>query len=135
MISLCFAFYVLLNWILRATDRKQYSSYYSFMIKSKSVKQQVFRYFLVHHFCFHQITSEAYSENPVKHLRWRFLKKSEQTSAASYFHKKLYFRSLKRDWMHCHYTHTHKNSIKGFFSKCDEIHRKLRIRSHLLKKS
>ena len=67
MISLCFAFYVLQHWILRAIDRKQYSSYYSFMIKSKSVKRQVFRDFLVHHFCFHQITSEAHSENPVKH--------------------------------------------------------------------
>ena len=67
MISLCFAFYVLLHWILRAIDCKQYSSYYSFMIKSKSVKRQVFRDFLVHHFCFHQITSEAHSENPVKH--------------------------------------------------------------------
>ena len=28
-----------------------------------------------------------------------------------------------------------KFSIKGFFSKCDQIRRKLRIRSHLLKKS
>ena len=27
-----------------------------------------------------------------------------------------------------------KFSIKDFFSKCDQIHRKLRIRSHLLKK-
>ena len=28
-----------------------------------------------------------------------------------------------------------KFSINGFFSKCDQIHRKLRIWSHLLKKS
>ena len=28
-----------------------------------------------------------------------------------------------------------KFSIKGFFSKCDQIHRKLQIWSHLLEKS
>ena len=28
-----------------------------------------------------------------------------------------------------------KFSVKGFFSKCDQIHKKLRIWPHLLKKS
>ena len=41
---------------------------------------------------------------------------------------------------HCHSFHTHtaqkrKFPIKDFFSKCDQIRRKLRIWSHLLKKS
>ena len=42
----------------------------------------------------------------------------------------------EKPWMY--YYHCTKNEvfhIKDFFSKCDQIHRKLRIWSHLLKKS
>ena len=35
----------------------------------------------------------------------------------------------------CNTAQKMKFSIKGFFSKCDQIRRKLRIRLHLLKKS
>ena len=41
----------------------------------------------------------------------------------------------RREWDVICTTQKMKFSIKGFFSKCDQIRKKLRIWSHLLKKS
>ena len=52
--------------------------------------------------------------------------------AVNYFGK-LHLRCLTGFWVHT--AQKMKFTIKDFFSKCDQIRRKLRIWSHLLKKS
>ena len=51
----------------------------------------------------------------------------------AYFSFPLHPKSQK--YVTCHTAQKMKFSIKDFFSKCDQIYRKLQIWSHLLKKS
>ena len=55
------------------------------------------------------------NQTPVKHLRWSFI--CDSSYLLSFTARKMKF------------------PIKDFFSKCDQIRRKLQISSHLLKKS